>query len=1237
MDDVPMASPRTPAEEFPNGELEEDPEEFLDFYTTEERPLHTRYRKKRTISPSPVSPPPSDFLLRLLQGGGGERPAGLGHTATPSTTRGTTQTPSRAPSSARFAQPSAVSAAVPETEGSLPDALDEARMEGAEENRDTQEGGETRYSDAAEEAYSAFAELLALTLKGKLSVADLARTYKATCTRLSEALREEGRRGGERDAAVEHVLRHKASMLYGEAGTWALLWHLLGKADASVEDGHAEIRLVPSPSLQDACEFVQQNALAQRCLRIVQWLEERASLELQAQLQNAGAYVGSYSKQSGNMQRTQKMIQDRWKQQQRAGKAVVPANQLLSSSSSQAGGEYASALRHVDPDAPLREGCPLHEEDERKEGGLLADVWRLLQAGRLAEARQLCRSAGQTWRAASLGGCGDDGSSPASIGEWIRDGRGQEAQALEMDTERGRLRRLWKWAMFCASERIAETRGVGARSRLHEAAVYAALCSNVRRMLPACTSWEGACWAFFRSWLDSQVDRHLALLHAGAGSTERLALPLPADQYRSDPVRAAHLAASAPNGWPHAVLPQQPADMEALFQGLRTSELLSEHIRQSCKDPMRLVQMRLMLQDVGGLLELLKSTWLLDIQGNATSRGGPPPANRPSGQQPHMIRFAAHVVLQLRLFLQEEAQAELRLKHLGDIIIYTYTLLLVAQRREELVALYAAQLAPYLREDFYLLLMLELRPNASLETKRRILTSTLHYLPTHGEGSIMAIFHKVVNTSRQLQTLQPPSSADQEEGLREEERSSLLPAKRHRQQHVAALQWLALAPEVAAVAAIEAGVAGDASGESQSAVETWMELSRRALLDSNVTLREFALSEVDASTPSHVEALDLLRVLQGVAEGAVGEEERRGDGGAVQELRDNIEEMQTWRKYFYCSAYFQHWQEAAAAAAIDVAREGGDAGEGESRAVSRAGRALTAAEAFLQDDSVKHLLMEDEGRSEQKQSGDGLDVRWLFLRVRGRLVVGEGERPSFSTALVDPSGLASGPPDLHSACIFLKAAMREAMPSLQVQRALQLQLDVRISPEDGTLLEVSLRSLAGPRGAEAGGDVAADQDAAQILAYVASVAVKGVPLGLKRVSLAVVQAEGFMLRQSSAAEPPLVPDDVPLPSPSLVRELCRQCCLPHLVLQAAEVRAYLARRGALSADDGSALCRLVADPTTRLHRFFAPHQLQTMLLLERDVMMAQMAQGESALQLSIEATPGTRRPGEQQQIDAEET
>ena len=44
----------------------------------------------------------------------------------------------------------------------------------------------------------------------------------------------------------------------------------------------------------------------------------------------------------------------------------------------------------------------------------------------------------------------------------------------------------------------------------HEAALYAALAGHLKQILPVCHTRADILWAYTRSWLESQVDKHLA-------------------------------------------------------------------------------------------------------------------------------------------------------------------------------------------------------------------------------------------------------------------------------------------------------------------------------------------------------------------------------------------------------------------------------------------------------------------------------------------------------------------------------------------------------------------------------------------------------------------------------------------------------------------------------------------------------------------------------------------------------
>jgi len=82
---------------------------------------------------------------------------------------------------------------------------------------------------------------------------------------------------------------------------------------------------------------------------------------------------------------------------------------------------------------------------------LLEDIWTLLRAGRLEEASELCCSAGQAWRAATLCPFGGIDMFP-SLDALLKNGKSKTIQAIELEGGVGQQWRLWKWASYCASE-----------------------------------------------------------------------------------------------------------------------------------------------------------------------------------------------------------------------------------------------------------------------------------------------------------------------------------------------------------------------------------------------------------------------------------------------------------------------------------------------------------------------------------------------------------------------------------------------------------------------------------------------------------------------------------------------------------------------------------------------------------------------------------------------------------------
>ncbi|AQK48812.1 Nuclear pore complex protein NUP107 [Zea mays] len=466
---------------------------------------------------------------------------------------------------------------------------------------------------------------------------DVIQQFERTCRNASESIRSAAT--GKLRVVEEKLMQQNAQLLLDEAASWSLLWHIYGKEH---EELSGELLVPPITSHQEACRFVAADITAQLCLRIILWLEGLASEALDLEKKVRGPHVGSYLPSSGVWHRTQRYLK-----RNNADSTIV---------------------KHVDFDAPTREGAQLLPDDKKQDELLLEDIWTLLRAGRLEEASDLCRSAGQAWRVATLCPFGGINMFP-SLNALHKNGKYRTLQAMELESGVGRQWRLWKWASYCASEKIAEQDG-----GRYEMAVYALQCSNLKRVLPICTDWESACWAMARSWLDVQVDLEL--------SQYQTSRP---EKQLDDDMNGAQ-SSVGPESWPYHVLDQQPHDLTALLQKLHSSDLVHETVSRACREQHRQIQMNLMSGNISHLLDLLWS-WLSPAEENHNNTARPL-------DDPEMIRFGAHIVLVLRHLFSDGMDDELdeKLVTVGDLIINMYVRYLFSEDQEELVGIYASQL-----------------------------------------------------------------------------------------------------------------------------------------------------------------------------------------------------------------------------------------------------------------------------------------------------------------------------------------------------------------------------------------------------------------------------------------------------------------------------------------------------------------------------------------------------------------
>ncbi|XP_076244660.1 nuclear pore complex protein Nup107 [Calliopsis andreniformis] len=145
----------------------------------------------------------------------------------------------------------------------------------------------------------------------------------------------------------------------------------------------------------------------------------------------------------------------------------------------------------LDPDAPIREGKPLHDLDREDDARLEKRMFIEVRCGRLQKAQALAEHCGQPWRAACLLG-------------WIPHHDPNYKNPLsdiKLPIEGNPNRSLWK---LCAWE-VSQDKRVG----LFYRAIYASLCGNVQQMLQVASSWQDALWAYMKTLLDIKVEREV--------------------------------------------------------------------------------------------------------------------------------------------------------------------------------------------------------------------------------------------------------------------------------------------------------------------------------------------------------------------------------------------------------------------------------------------------------------------------------------------------------------------------------------------------------------------------------------------------------------------------------------------------------------------------------------------------------------------------------------------------------
>lgn len=155
-------------------------------------------------------------------------------------------------------------------------------------------------------------------------------------------------------------------------------------------------------------------------------------------------------------------------------------------------------VNELDPDAPIRQGKPLHDLDQEDEYKMMEYVFSFIRAGDLNTARDFCFKIGQSWRAASF-----EGFRLFSDENYSRNANTyNDKQQYEIFKNEGNLNRdIWRLMVYklIKDEHFNQ----------YEKAVYASLAGFINPVIPVCRTYMDFLWIFLKSLYNHIVEKEI--------------------------------------------------------------------------------------------------------------------------------------------------------------------------------------------------------------------------------------------------------------------------------------------------------------------------------------------------------------------------------------------------------------------------------------------------------------------------------------------------------------------------------------------------------------------------------------------------------------------------------------------------------------------------------------------------------------------------------------------------------
>ncbi|XP_076103214.1 nuclear pore complex protein Nup107-like [Mytilus galloprovincialis] len=364
--------------------------------------------------------------------------------------------------------------------------------------------------------------------------------YEKTCREQVTMLKKTFR-GATRDSVSQqkYALLH---LLNEERNTWQLVMSLFkDQVEAEQKDEMGEDMAVDQETplrrsdKEVAESLFEKHSDVRQCQCVVDWLESCAQESVDNYTENVHFF---------------------------SDRAVAWENTLSKLKSKESGlfGSERPMVDEMDPDAPIRQNKLLDDLDKDDERRLLQTLFLCLRGGRVDLAQDMCRSHGQSWRAATLEGwrlhhdpnfssVSEDGSLSTIEGNPYRD--------------------IWKSVCWNMAKEP--------KYDIHEKAMYGVLSGNLRAMLPACKSWSDHLWAHLRAGIDVWVEQEIRLHQTIPRTLENL----------------------PPEYW------DQLTDKESIFQKIESYE----DVRQESQEWYHVIQKHIILGNIDKVLEVM-AQWI---------------------------------------------------------------------------------------------------------------------------------------------------------------------------------------------------------------------------------------------------------------------------------------------------------------------------------------------------------------------------------------------------------------------------------------------------------------------------------------------------------------------------------------------------------------------------------------------------------------------------------------------------